>query len=177
MSTGFQEGEKLLPCETQASQTFSFMPNKEILDQLLSMGFPKVRSEKALHATGNADPEAAINWLFVHMDDEGIDKPTKLANDGMSLSGQDPAKIAQLGDMGIDPTRARKALSETDGDVNRALDWVLTHPDKWETEDDVNYTACDTGRISPELPGSANIPAKFQLQSVVCHKGTSIHTG
>jgi len=180
MSLGLQEGEKLLPCETSASQALSFMPNKEILDQLLRMGFPKVRSEKALHATGNADPDAAINWLCVHMDDEDIDNPTELANDGptgMSLSDQDPAKISQLGDMGIGPARARKALKEADGDFNRALDWVLTHPDNWEAEDDANYTACDSGRISPELPGFVNIPAEFQLQSVVCHKGTSIHTG
>ena len=36
------------------------------------MGFPKVRCQKALLATGNSgDAEAAMNWLFAHMDDPG----------------------------------------------------------------------------------------------------------
>lgn len=27
------------------------------------------------------------------------------------------------------------------------------------------------------LPGSDNLPANFQLESIVCHKGSSIHAG
>jgi ubiquitin carboxyl-terminal hydrolase 5/13 len=180
MSPGLQEGEELLPCETQVTRERSFVPNKEILDQLLSMGFSKSRSEKALHATGNADPEAAVNWLFVHMSDESIDDPTEFANNNptsASPSDQDAVKIAKLGDMGIDPARARKALSETGGDVNRALDWVLNHPGNCATIDDTDRLSGDSSRINLDLPGFADIPARFQLQSVVCHKGTSIHTG
>jgi ubiquitin carboxyl-terminal hydrolase 5/13 len=39
--------------------------------QLEEMGFPTVRCHKALLATGNSDAEAAMNWLFSHMDDPG----------------------------------------------------------------------------------------------------------
>jgi ubiquitin carboxyl-terminal hydrolase 5/13 len=35
------------------------------------MGFPELRSKKALLATGNSDPEAAMEWLFAHMEDAG----------------------------------------------------------------------------------------------------------
>ena len=35
------------------------------------MGFPLVRCQKALLATGNSDPEAAMEWLFAHMEDPG----------------------------------------------------------------------------------------------------------
>jgi ubiquitin carboxyl-terminal hydrolase 5/13 len=43
------------------------------LEQLMSMGFGEVRCTKALLATGNQGSEIAMNWLFEHMDDPGID--------------------------------------------------------------------------------------------------------
>lgn len=45
--------------------------NEDALQQLEAMGFPLVRCQKALLATGNADAEAAMNWLFAHMEDPG----------------------------------------------------------------------------------------------------------
>ena len=36
---------------------------------LEGMGFPVVRCQRALLATGNSDGEAAMEWLFAHMDD------------------------------------------------------------------------------------------------------------
>jgi len=41
------------------------------MSQLQIMGFPDIRCKKALLATGNSDPEAAMEWLFAHMDDAG----------------------------------------------------------------------------------------------------------
>jgi ubiquitin carboxyl-terminal hydrolase 5/13 len=35
------------------------------------MGFPEIRCQKALLATGNNDSSAAMEWLFNHMDDVG----------------------------------------------------------------------------------------------------------
>lgn len=45
--------------------------NEAAMGQLLSMGFSELRSQKALLATGNQDPQAAMEWLFEHMDDPG----------------------------------------------------------------------------------------------------------
>lgn len=39
--------------------------------QLEAMGFPTIRCQKALLATGNNDPNAAMEWLFQHMEDAG----------------------------------------------------------------------------------------------------------
>jgi ubiquitin carboxyl-terminal hydrolase 5/13 len=41
------------------------------MSQLEGMGFPTVRCQKALLATGNNSAEAAMEWLFAHMDDPG----------------------------------------------------------------------------------------------------------
>ncbi len=45
--------------------------NQAALAQLEEMGFPQIRCQKALVATGNSDPEAAMEWLFAHMEDPG----------------------------------------------------------------------------------------------------------
>lgn len=45
--------------------------NEVAMGQLQAMGFPEIRCKKALLATGNTDPEAAMEWLFAHMDDPG----------------------------------------------------------------------------------------------------------
>lgn len=45
--------------------------NAAALAYLESMGFPTIRCQKALLATGNGDAEAAMDWLFAHMEDPG----------------------------------------------------------------------------------------------------------
>ncbi|KAJ5782189.1 hypothetical protein N7457_003963 [Penicillium paradoxum] len=170
-----EAGEEYLP-ETGESTVFA--PNPEALDQLLGMGFPTVRCEKALHATGNMDLEAAMNWLFAHMEDPDIDEPLLLA-DGVKSSGcveQDPAKVSLLGDMGIEASHAHRALAATDGDVNRALDWVFSHPDGVVDEE---RPRIDEPEVQPHenTVGSSESPCRYELRSIVCHKGTSVHAG
>jgi len=52
--------------------------NAEAMAQLEGMGFPEVRCQKALLATGNADPTAAMEWLFAHMEDPGMNLPRNM---------------------------------------------------------------------------------------------------
>lgn len=155
-------------------ESAAFVPNAGVLDQLLAMGFPSVRCEKALHATGNEDPEAAMNWLFAHMEDSDIDEPLVLKNKstGSGTTEQDPIKIALLGEMGIEAPRAQRALAATDGDVNRAVDWVFSHPD-----DEGVPSADEQGVSSDNSAGLTDLPARYELRSIVCHKGTSVHAG
>lgn len=158
-------------------ETVTFVANPGALDQLLGMGFPTPRCEKALHATGNSDVEAAMNWLFAHMEDPDIDEPLVLDQcmGGSRESEQDGAKIAQLGEMGIEAARARRALAATDGDVNRALDWVFSHPD--DEVGDENHPDGGDDQAQHDPPGFDSKPAFYQLRSIVCHKGTSVHAG
>lgn len=177
MSHGLAPGEEELPEDANVggstNSANSFVPNEGALIQLESMGFPRVRCEKALHATGNADAEAAMNWLFSHMDDSDIDEPLNLGGSA-GAGGDDADKIAQLGDMGISAPQARKALKECNGDVNRALDWVFSHPDD---QGDFGENSSDTRSAAKALPGSTTTPAVFELESIACHKGGSVHAG
>ncbi|KAL9080977.1 MAG: hypothetical protein Q9157_000387 [Trypethelium eluteriae] len=185
-SPGQQPHEELLPEDTDAGasgEASRFVPNAEALMMLEGMGFPRVRCEKALHATGNADAEAAANWLFQHMEDPDIDVPVDLGGGGEgSAAGaavDDPEKMAMLESMGFSIPQARQALKETGGDVERAVEWVFSHPD---AQGDFGGAGAENDAPAApqgekQIPGSSDLPANFQLQSIVCHKGASIHAG
>jgi ubiquitin carboxyl-terminal hydrolase 5/13 len=135
-SSGLQDGEETLPEDADAGTTGGapkWVPNEAALSMLEAMGFPRVRCEKALHATGNADPDAASNWLFAHMEDPDIDDIVDLNPSSGSGGGApaviDPEKIENLGAMGFNAPQARQALKETGGDMERAVDWLFSHPD------------------------------------------------
>ena len=181
-SPGLQDTEEVLPEDATTTSAPTFAPNEAALSQLEGMGFPRVRCEKALHATGNADSETAMNWLFAHMEDPDIDEPLNLSGAG---SGSGPSagisaeSIEMLGAMGIGAPQARKALKETGGDIERAVDWVFSHPDDQGDFDreDAAIDAPATAADEKSKAGNADLPATFRLQSIVCHKGASIHAG
>ena len=142
-SPGHHPGEELLPEDTLPTKP-SFAPNPQALEAIEGMGFPRVRCEKALKATGNSDAEAATNWLFEHMDDPDIDAPVEESGGGAvgGASAVDPGQIEDLGNMGFSAPLARQALRETGGSMERAVDWLFSHPDAQGDfgEEDVRYT-------------------------------------
>ena len=69
LGSGKLSEEEELPEE--ASKAPELQYNAAAMAQLEGMGFPTMRCQKALLATGNADPETAMNWLFQHMEDPG----------------------------------------------------------------------------------------------------------
>jgi len=76
------------------------------------MGFPANRVEKALRMTGNADMNAAMQWLFDHMDDADIDAPFVAPAAGQEIPVDAEKKMNLMG-MGFEERMAEKALRET----------------------------------------------------------------
>lgn len=190
-STGQQENEELLMEDaTPSAAAAGFQPNEAALGQLEGMGFPRVRCEKALHATGNTDADTAMNWLFSHTEDPDIDVPLDLPSSsggggggggGGALGTVSPESIEMMTGMGITEPQAQKALRETNGDVERAVDWVFSHPDNLgdsgQEESATGATDVESAAPSKNTAGTAELPAEFRLHSIVCHKGASIHAG
>ncbi|KAG5651892.1 hypothetical protein H0H81_007049 [Sphagnurus paluster] len=169
---GLQPTETELPDDTPTAATPEF--NAAALAQLEGMGFPLVRSQKALLATGNSDAEAAMEWLFAHMDDPDIDAPIVLGQATSATSEPPPEQIAMLADMGFTPAQARKALRETSGDAERAVEWLFNHPD--DSGEDAVPTA-GPAKAEVEVPGSKVVPARYRLKAFISHKGPSVHSG
>ncbi|GAA5888697.1 hypothetical protein JCM16303_003055, partial [Sporobolomyces ruberrimus] len=149
------------------------------IDQLTGMGFPEIRAKRALLKTGKSGAEPAMNWLFEHMDDTDLDDPlpppassSDSATGGQSANEPSPEQISMICDMGFTPAQGRKALLETGGDPNRAVEWLFSHPD-----DDGTISAPSASSSKSTSRGTSTLPAKYRLKTFISHKGPSVHTG
>ncbi|KAF8985469.1 hypothetical protein BGZ46_004062 [Entomortierella lignicola] len=174
---GQQPEEESLPEEASgansgddAGPTF----DQAALEQLQMMGFPLVRCQKALLATGNQGSEIAMDWLIQHMEDPDIDDP--IVSKASSASSISPEQISQLADMGFTDKQAKKALKETGGNMERAVEWLFSHMDT-PIEDEDESTIPPAGEQAQTIAGDATKKGHFKLASFISHKGPSVHCG
>ncbi|VDC03208.1 unnamed protein product [Peniophora sp. CBMAI 1063] len=173
---GLREGEVALPEETAAAPALPTF-NADAMAMLAGMGFPEIRCQKALLATGNDNAEVAMEWLFAHMDDPDIDAPIQLPGAG-ARAGPEPSaeQVAMLADMGFTSAQASKALRETGGNPERAIEWLFSHPDD-DGSSSSAAPASDSAAQEKKVVGNPNLPAKYRLRAFVSHKGPSVHSG
>ncbi|KAG7441398.1 ubiquitinyl hydrolase [Guyanagaster necrorhizus] len=169
---GLQADEIALP-ENETSPAALPHFNEAAMAQLETMGFPVIRCQKALLATGNSDLEAAMEWLFGHMEDPDIDEPIQPASSSASDFEPSPEQVSVLSDMGFTPAQARKSLRETEGNVERAVEWLFNHLDD-TGEDSTPVTATPS---EPVIGGSKTVPVIYKLKAFISHKGPSVHSG
>lgn len=174
-SRGFDPTKEELLSEME-DDTESFEPNTTSVAQLTEMGFGFNAIVRALYTTGNQETEAAMNWLFQHMEDGDLNDafvpPSTSKNRAASLQ-VDADSLENMVAMGLNPKLCRKALILKKGNVNESVEWVFSNLD-------------DNGEI-PETYSSApsdveNVhghsdPAQYELTGVVCHKGNSVQSG
>lgn len=165
------------PLALAASTEFTANPGS--LAMLTEMGFPENRAIKGLYNTGNGDAETAMTWLLEHMEDADIDEPLVVA-DAASTGPQVPAElVATVALMGFSEKLATKALHVSGNDPNAAVEWLFSHPDddgEIDTGSLVKSAAAAREELEQKLaenPGST----QYKVKAVVCHKGTSPHTG
>ncbi|KLO19657.1 ubiquitinyl hydrolase [Schizopora paradoxa] len=177
LARGLQQGEEELPNDSApASAAPAF--NEAAMAQLEGMGFPTVRCQKALLATGNDNAEAAMEWLFAHMDDPDIDAPIQTTSSSGGAPEPSAEQVSMLADMGFTAAQAKKALRETGGDTERAVDWLFNHPDDMGDTDAPSTSApTEPKPTSTTTAGSSKLPAKYKLKAFISHKGPSVHSG
>ncbi|GMM32899.1 ubiquitin-specific protease [Saccharomycopsis crataegensis] len=187
------QSENLIIDEEDAPETSSsgetFQPNQDVMNSLLQMGFPEPRCVKALYNVSNSsNPEDAMNWLFAHMEDDDIDDPLVIPAGGNS-SAQNPNEPTQdeidnLVVMGFSSKLVRKALILNNKNPEAAVEWLFNNPtDDGEIQADASTTtgapsSNDQVKSILESDGiTDDAEANYFLKAVVCHKGSSIHTG
>lgn len=124
------------------------------LAQLMSMGFPKAKCVKALNATGNSGPDMAMNWLFEHMEDPVEEETSDVPQDMIQL----------LVDAGFSEEQSKEALQATNLDIERAFDYILSHPTQPKS-------------VKPVQQEEAPSSTLYDLTAFISHKGPSIHCG
>ncbi|KAG0054530.1 hypothetical protein BGZ83_011030 [Gryganskiella cystojenkinii] len=177
---GQQPNEESLPEDAPAAASAAPVFDETALEQLQMMGFPLIRCQKALLATNNQGSEVAMDWLIQHMEDPDIDAPLSVGgSSGASSTSASPEQIAQLADMGFTDKQAKKALKETGGDMERAVEWLFSHMDTPMDDDEETGAAAGSAGSAGEgaLAGDVTKQGHYLLSSFVSHKGPSVHCG
>ena len=152
------------PKKASGGQSDILEVNQELVSNLEVMGYPRVMCERAVFETKNAGAEQAMNWIFENesspLANQPIPKPQtkKAKTDDILISEND---VKALVEMGVSEKHARKGLEETQGNIQRATEWVLSHEE--EPDQKQEEIKRDT------------LPAKYEFFGFIIHLGS--HTG
>ncbi|ODV83452.1 hypothetical protein CANARDRAFT_24927 [[Candida] arabinofermentans NRRL YB-2248] len=180
---GILPNEVQFPEDPETTTQKKYVFNSDAMNVLQGMGFTEIRAKRALFNTGNFDAEAAMNWLFGHMDDDDIDlpfePPASSTTDviAVNVNGED---LDSLVAMGFTEKLATKGLIVSNGNVEQAVDWLFSNPDdngELPTAEKKAPLETTEELIKRLEEASSASDGDYQLKAVICHKGTSIHSG
>ncbi|TKS74648.1 Ubiquitin carboxyl-terminal hydrolase 13 [Collichthys lucidus] len=207
-ATGLQAGEEELPDlmppivlpEDTRDNSMSSIDSPEIDEtavmQLAEMGFPLEACRKAVYYTGNMGPEMAFNWIIAHMEEPDPGPSTSDSPMGATPLGNSPPEesVSILTSMGFPRAHSIQALKATNNNLERALDWIFTHPE--EEESDALSDMADTepndnafsnanshsdSTLSPDRdtsgPRIKDGPGRYELFAFISHMGASTMSG
>ena len=173
------DDETLIPTSSESPAKFEF--NQEFINLLMTMGFTMDACKRACYKTNNSGIEAASNWLMEHLDDVDLNTPFEppSTNSGRnSATANQPQvseeSIALVMSMGFSSEQATKALRNTNGDVERAIEYIFSHPvDDNEPEPGASAST-NAGQNEDQLDMGTT---KYKLLSFISHIGPSASCG
>uniref|UniRef100_A0A8D0HCN4 Ubiquitin carboxyl-terminal hydrolase n=1 Tax=Sphenodon punctatus TaxID=8508 RepID=A0A8D0HCN4_SPHPU len=210
-ATGLQPGEEelpditppiIIPDDPKDRLMNHFMEPPDIDEssvmQLAEMGFPLEACRKAVYYTGNMGAEVAFNWIIAHMEEPDFAEPLVLSSYGgatsvsatglgaIGLDNQPPEEmVAIIASMGFQRNVAIRSLKATNNNLERALDWIFSHPEPEEdseTASDVmdlenHANANILAEADPAGPRIKDGSGRYELFGFISHMGTSTMSG
>ncbi|KAL4608210.1 ubiquitin carboxyl-terminal hydrolase 13-like [Arapaima gigas] len=205
-ATGLQAGEEELPDvappivtpEDPRGTSTSLEADESAVMQLAEMGFPLEACRKAVYYTGNMGAEMAFSWILAHMEEADFAEPLAVPGSAQVgppthslasfLAWQPPEEsVAIVTSMGFPRQLALQALQATNNNLERALDWIFSHPDgpeeprdaEVEHEDGSSGTAFSAPPPAgdPPAPRVVDGPGRYELLAFISHMGTSTMSG
>lgn len=170
---GPQSGEVLMTEEASTPPAEPPM-DMEIVASLTEMGFPVPACKRAAALTHGRGLEAATQWIMEHMDDPDFLAPLTASAPGSFKPDEDG--IAMLQSMGFTRAQCIKALQNTDNNVERAADWIFSHPDEINSIEDAPAAAPAAPVASAEVKFTDG-PPLYELAAFISHMGTSTSVG
>lgn len=144
-------------CEIKSVETSklsAITADPVLLGELLMMGIEEDTGRAALIACKNSSVDAAMAIIF-----EGGATVTEAIEPSSPLNGS----IETLMAAGFSEAKAKHALEETGGDIERAFDWIFSHPEE--------------PKATARIPSSTSFDSKYKLNSFISHKGSSAYCG
>ncbi|KAL1516576.1 hypothetical protein ABEB36_000474 [Hypothenemus hampei] len=166
--SGLQPGEELLPELEVPPPVPEFDENA--LAQLQAMGFPLESCKRALFQTDNVGVEAAAAWIMEHISDPDFTDPFVLPGTETVATSFIPnaEALETIVSMGFTPEQARKALKNTDNNLERAMDWIFSHSEDMDVEEP------DTVSQQKKFRDGTG---KYKLIAFISHMGTATAAG
>ncbi|KAK3106047.1 hypothetical protein FSP39_011642, partial [Pinctada imbricata] len=169
---GLQQGEEELPQEEDSPDV---QLDEAVVAQLVDMGFPLEGCKRAVFNTNNSGVEAAMNWVMEHMEDADFSLPfvppgAKKSGGGSFIPNEEG--IMMLSAMGFTRDQAIKALKNTDNNIERAADWIFSHPEELDTPMET-----EEAQASSSEPQYRDGYPKYKLVAFISHMGTSTMVG
>ncbi|ORZ30846.1 hypothetical protein BCR44DRAFT_1393110 [Catenaria anguillulae PL171] len=158
-------------------------PDSPELEQLLSFGLPRGKARRALRLNGN-NLEAALNWAMDNPEDVDEAEEDAIQRGGGSAAPAAPAAdegaISMLADMGFTRSQALLGLLETGNNVERAIEWLFSHPDELANADNAIAGGAGAGEAAAAQTKRSDVEtetARYALEMFINHKGPSMHCG
>ncbi|KFV85945.1 Ubiquitin carboxyl-terminal hydrolase 13, partial [Struthio camelus australis] len=166
--------------------------------QLAEMGFPLEACRKAVYYTGNLGAELAFNWIIAHMEEPDFAEPLAISAFGgvastgaaglgaVGLDNQPPEEmVAIIVSMGFQRNVAIQALKATNNNLERALEWIFSHPEPEEESEPAldmmamenNVNANILAVTGSEEARIKDGPGRYELFGFISHMGTSTMSG
>lgn len=130
-----------------------------LMGELLMMGIEEDTAKKALLACKNSSVDSAMSLIF----DGSLEDVASTSSASYS-----PEAVETLMSAGFPESKAKSALDATGGDLERAFDWIFSHPDESEFK---------TGAIEQSENDTISFDSKYKLSSFITHKGSSVFCG
>jgi len=170
--SGIQTGEVELPEESGGEQQEEVKIDENVVAQLVDMGFGREGCRRAVFNTGNNGVEPAMSWVMEHMGDPDFNSSFhpggKKGNTKVCTANDDV--IMMVMDMGFTRDQAMTALRNTDNNLERAIEWIFSHPDG---EDPVVSESFQDS----SLPDTTDGIPRYNLSAFITHMGSSNHSG
>ncbi|XP_064384127.1 ubiquitin carboxyl-terminal hydrolase 5-like [Halichondria panicea] len=173
---GLQPGEVELPdggdAPANQQEEKPVEIDEGVVMQLVSMGFDLEGCKRGVFNTQNQGVEPAMNWILEHMGDPDFAAPFEPPKPQSKTSAGPPVSedsIVIVMSLGFTREQAIKALKATDGNVERAADWVFSHM--------TELAAMEVDQPSEVGPTYHDGPGKYELTAFISHMGTSTMCG
>lgn len=98
-------------------------------------GFPTEASKRAIFKTNNSGLENATQWIMEHIADSDFSDPFVPPGTENVPAPLCPEAVPMITGMGFTEEQALKALRATNNNVERAIDWIFSHPGEIDDSD------------------------------------------
>lgn len=103
------------------------------------MGLPENAAKHALYNTGNNSPDMAATWYFENMDNPALLEPLKVKKEAKQGGDSVPRELVDnlVAMLGFPEKKIIKALKNCDNNPDRAAEWIFSHMDDPDSDEEM----------------------------------------